>query len=374
LEQPSNYISLSKFGKNVITKIASELQKKYYYQFDARNENASKLEVTNISLYVNYPTVPKVIKQTDNQHQDLANFRAYFEWRIITKNTKLVAGFINLFIIDVGASTRLANSLVARVALRPILDVQDRLRSNKFVPKVPTITLDMTLQEFAGKNEKLLRDKNVVFNFTDVIYYIDDYNLVSVAEKMHDGVIAFGTLHIFKFTVDDEFQELMNLGVITQEEHTINMKVVGNETTYQHQPRFSLLLNMDNYTIPGYNFNLTVEKQDQVDFGPTLYISFIISKGPKDQIQQSNTFRKKSVQENVLNTIEEQNDRHVKQKIQDYKLSKELSYQDIYRSPQHLANIVSTIRINVPQETVLIRVRQALYDLYMADVTMSEDF
>jgi len=170
--------------------------KKYFDNFNVKNIS---LEIIKPELYENfkYLLVNKKNTVSQNQHQDLANFRLFFESNLILRNFKLVNGLINCYLIDVGASTRLYNYMIARLILRPTLDSQDYIRTNKFNMNLGLI-FNLTLQQFMEKYYDKIKMYKPVFNFTDVLYYISDYDLLKFVEKLDFGLIGLGTLHIFK--------------------------------------------------------------------------------------------------------------------------------------------------------------------------------
>jgi len=213
-----------------------------------------------------------------NPHVDLANFRFYFE-ALNMKEFGMYSikdGLFFRFIIDVGASSRLYNSMVARICLCPLLSVSDILRSKKFPLNFGTHLLNQTIQQFAATGF-FKKKYNFLLNFTDSIYYINEIELLQIFEDFPTNkIVGCGTMHIFKTkptkSVVDTLYNVIN------HNDTILMKVVGNESIYEHANRFHCLTYMDKMIIPGASYNLIVTKHQSIDLGQTYYIRFSIVK------------------------------------------------------------------------------------------------
>lgn len=364
LQPYSKYEINSVFIQNV-----KDAQNEFYQKFARKKDGTPNnyLEAKNASLYKHLAYMPIKISLTAiNQHQDLANFRLYFEWELITRNFKLVNGIINAMIIDVGASTRLANALIARVALRPQLDVQDYVRTYKFNAQTPCLVMNLTFQEFLTKYKNQIREYAPVFNFTDVLYYISDIELANNLSYFDDGIIGMGTMHIFKQNILNPVQELLNLGYITQEQHKIYMKVVGNETTYQHKTRFNVLLNHDNYNIVTPNCVLTIIKQNSVDLGVTLYTSFLIVKSQDTQYSKSMP-HSLDIEEFVTDEQKESEfiDKMISKAIEDYLTNQQLTYEQVKDSNFHKRNIRLRLNVNYPEEKIYSKINALILKLFI---------
>jgi hypothetical protein len=251
-------------------------QNNFLMQFDMFN-STSKLKVRNEKLYDNI--LPKLIEKdisTENRHEDLANFRRYFEFLNIHTIKQMCES--GVMIVDVGASTRLVNSYIVRFALSPTLSTQDHLRGSKLKDNIYTRVLKMTLQQFVDKYQNDNNYNKIVYNFTDSIYYISDHDLYKMAKNMNNGLIATGTMHIFKDTkVTLEIVDKLGLVLIDDENH-VHMKVIDNETTYYHIDKWQILKNFDNYTIIGRDYNLSVIVEKRVELEASDYIRFVIVK------------------------------------------------------------------------------------------------
>jgi hypothetical protein len=356
--QKNNVINLNSYQEvenDFIKEMIKNLNQKFFKKFSIEN---IKLEINDEKLYKNFQYLLKNKEKSlgKNQHQDLANFRLFFEANLIIRNFKLIDGIINAYIIDVGASTRLYNYMIARLILRPTLDCQDSVRTNKFTMNYNLI-LDMTFQQFIGKYYSKIKKYKPIFNFTDVLYYINEVDLIRYTKNMNDGLIGMGTLHIFKNHSLNTIQNLLDLGIITMSEHQVNMKVIGNETVYKHNVIFSCLKDMDYYNIKAGDYYLNIIKQLSVDLGATVYISFLIVKSNNFMI--SPTFIKE--QSEVLIDEQKQKD-YIKKAVLNYKLSYKLSFNDLLEE-EHLNNLIIRFLYNVSLNKIYERLKEVIIQL-----------
>jgi hypothetical protein len=381
-----------------IKDIIKKANKKFFEKFSIFNQEA-EIIVKNVKLYEKtFPHLKLKVANTTNPHQDLANFRLLFEWEVITRNFNIVTGVINIILIDVGASTRLLNSYIARVVLRPVLDTQDYIRINKFVPYVPVLVYKLTLQEFIKKNLNLLKDKRVVFNFTDVMYYIDENTLFNLAVNMHEGLIMTGTTHVFHIDNNNTIEKLLDYGYVSMKEHLIYMKVIGNETTYKHKPIFSLLLKNDSFNIRYNHIVLTIIKQNSINLEATNYISFVVIKSKSEQYSESIKYDinngdyldSQLLQQKLFSSVNCCNNEEkiiknnkgtlkmdekavdinfaenvIKKTIDDYMIEKNLTYSAIYDNLSHQQQIKIRLALQLPQENLEELIKKQIFILYI---------
>lgn len=230
-----------------------------------------------------------------NPHQDGANLRRYFEHlNMITFATfSDVEGGNQRRIIDVGASNRLINEPAINniVGLKPHASAGDYLREAKYMTDeglaLPNNCNQQTFQQFESRAHDL-------YNFTDSLYYIHDFELFEAVEDKPYGVVACGTAHIPKLNSDGLLRLGDNVfGEARRLNATLEMKVKGNPESYHHPIVLEKALEYDTfvYYAPDesiINNNDDDDNQenpilichvlDRFDFGATVYIRFCIIK------------------------------------------------------------------------------------------------
>jgi hypothetical protein len=339
-------------------------QSKYLAKFELNknNEIRTSIKVNNYKLYEKYPDMPKQEIKTNNEHQDLANFRLYFEWlnmkfSIIATKSKII--------IDVGCSTRLYHSMIARVVLRPVLSVVDSSRQAKLIPNHYVIISENTIQDFVKHHEQDIKTNDVVLNFTDVLYYISPYDLLLIFKDFKDGLVGTGTIHIFNDLTSN--QSLVGLGYVTQDEELHYMKVIGNESTYVHKAYYTPLLTNDMYIIKGIDYNISILKKATVDLEATIYMRVEIIKTTKQEFSRS-FFKLVNLEEQEKEEDSKKlfNIKQVERAILEYKTDMKLSYQQI-ASPQHIMNIRARLNLTVPETDMFSVIRESIIKLSLVD-------
>lgn len=225
-----------------------------------------------------------------NPHQCGAVARKIYEWRNVVEYANFDDRILSneRRIIDVGASKRLINEEALNVVgLRPTLSFGDLVRQSQTTRYMKNQFVDLTIQQYA-KAGRLNRDDLLLF--TDSIYYINDYDLYTIADNLNIGVIACGALHVPK-RANDTDGYLKCGGKIFGEVQTdtlnnkMTMHVQGNPEIYEHAIRFIGLLDKDVYEITSNaqrtkDFKLYVCALERLDFGATIYTRFRIVKAP----------------------------------------------------------------------------------------------
>jgi hypothetical protein len=267
-------------------KILSKLHTQYFNDY-AKLKN---IEVTNKQFYLMFGFSNEDLKLVDfhfNKHIDGANFRKIFEIYNIT-NYLIYDSNLKIFVTevwDIGAGPRLAKSAICRVAVLPLLDEVDQLRNIKLsrytrFTKVFNKTFSQVLVEYKDYIDLY----QPYFNFTDSLYYINDLKLEKL--KKYDGLIGFGTAHLF---VKDgplrvgqtEFGYVKSR--LVNDTVYMMMQVFGNIKPYVHPQFFKELLNNSQCRLDIDDQNvLLIIRQDSVSFGATEYIRFTIQKLPVD--------------------------------------------------------------------------------------------
>jgi hypothetical protein len=133
-------------------------------------------------------------------------------------------------------------SKIFEIGLRPILSNADLPRLTKYVYNPYTYLLPYTLTEFTQQFEPINR---CFFNFTDVLYYVTDDELLDLSKKMNIGLIGTFTMHLIEqgnyyLTFVEELGE-----VKIKKGRNISMQVIGNTSIYEHETRFIELINND---------------------------------------------------------------------------------------------------------------------------------
>lgn len=236
----------------------------------------------------------RVDKFITNPHQDGANLRRYFEHL----NMLTFASFSeeqggNLRrIIDVGASNRLIKEPAINniIGLKPHMSGGDYLREAKYTTDNGLVLPDncslQTFQQFESQEHDL-------YNFTDSLYYIRDFELYDAVADKPFGVVACGTAHIPKENTDGLLRLGNNVfGEVRRYNASMTMKVKGNPESYNHPIILTDALKYDTfvYYAPDdsviYNDDddqddqplLICHVMDRFDFGATVYIRFCIIK------------------------------------------------------------------------------------------------
>ena len=245
-----------------------------------------------------------------NPHLELANFRQLFETLNInslkhTHNLVVPVKNRRLYkLIDVGSCARMIRRDIecdyliptipgasdhTRIAGRQKAIVQYQNPNKRF--------FEQTIQQYAKENSMTIDLRNAenhrmvynkICNFTDVLYYIDNKDLGEIFMTSQRGLVAIGTMHIYKKDGPVEmFGE--EFGYVTSDEETMTMKVEGNPYPYCHSKRFPELMVSDITKIAvrqriGENevtlFELHVIVTNRVSCGATDYIAFYIIKVP----------------------------------------------------------------------------------------------
>jgi hypothetical protein len=347
LDMPLEVINLDNCEENVFLFDIKRTQDSFLQEFDI-NKHTSKLYVRDKNLYIDI--LPDLIEEqikTENRHEDLANYRRYYEFL----NIKLIKDRVDEFIlIDVGASTRLVNSCIARVALAPKLGVQDYLRGAKIKENIYTKVMDLTLEQFIEKYKKHKNFKKIIYNFTDSIYYIPDTVLLELAEDHDEGIVAVGTMHIFKNRFVSE-KIVNDLGIVILTKDKVSMKVLDNESTYYHINKWVILEKYDNYTLFSKNFNLNVIVERRKELNASTYIRFVIIKSQMKQFSPNlNNILKKEV---VINTAKDENEERLKAQLeqtvlQELMKSKCLTGEKVYVTDELISVLMSHHNGSVP--------------------------
>ena len=220
-----------------------------------------------------------------NPHHDLAILRYYFE----VDGVQRFAGFTNngtvlRKIVDVGGSTRLAESGLAGTVLWPITGHQDHFRemrrltvekSLKDSPYPDRFKVSrQTFQEYMSDNP----DFSALYVFTDTLYYIKPMYLTLLARSQYkNAVIATGNMHIFigdgTIHIDDTVY-----GTVWLKGDDVYMQVKGNENVYQHKNYYKTLVDHDEMAIPCLNGGfIVITVTRRVNLGATDYVQFVVT-------------------------------------------------------------------------------------------------
>lgn len=261
---------------NFIIQYIKNRQLVYYKLYDKDNKVIEILESQEDFYKTNRILCYKIVDSVLNEHQDLANFRKFFEWLNI-KTYALFKGIFTKVIIDIGGSARLFSYLVCRYILRCELSNEDILRNEK---------IDYTSQPLIQLSNKLVQDfvkdidtKDVILNFTDVLYYIRPDELLEIYKDFEYGVVGLFTLHIFTGYTDIKVLNKTYGNVIyLEEENSVIMTVNGNFTFYKHRIDYNVLYHTNHMIIAGDKFSIILKVEDRLDLRATNYVRGVITK------------------------------------------------------------------------------------------------
>lgn len=256
--------------------------------------------------------------KSTNAHMDLANLRQLFE----TTNLNALADDHRLTmrvnnnhyqlyeLIDVGSSPRMINRNIQCTFLIPTLDsmgdysrINGRKRAIMENQQPYKTYVEETFQEYCESNDMTISlpsttgtniKYNKIFNFTDSIYYIDDHDLGQAFMRSSIGLVAVGTMHVFKHSGPVQLNKRSMGEVNSIDNEYMEMQVDGNAHTYTHPKRFQNLGRNDshvidvNQNINGISttlFTLLIEVKLRVNCTATDYISFSITKMPPTNVK-----------------------------------------------------------------------------------------
>jgi hypothetical protein len=270
-----------------------KLKKLHTDYFNKYSKN-NKIEVSNKEFYImlGFKENELIIsKYNFNPHNDLANFRRIYEvYNILhfLHFDKELGIFVNE-VWDIGAGPRLIRSAICRVAILPILDELDIFRNSRIQNYNEfTIIINDKLENVLKKYSNYIKKNKPLLNFTDSLYYLQNLKLDHFVDYPKDSIIGFGTAHVLVadgplVIGSSEFGHVKSI----EFNNTIYMimEVFGNNKPYVHPVFFKDLL-YNNQHIIDYNneFMLQISKQNSVNLGATLYISFVIYKLEKKDI------------------------------------------------------------------------------------------
>jgi hypothetical protein len=226
-----------------------------------------------------------VSKYNINPHNDLANFRRVYEvyniLHFLYFNKDL--GIFVTEVWDVGAGPRLIKSAICRVAILPILDELDIFRNSRIQNYNEfTIIINDKLENVLIKYSNYIKKYKPLLNFTDSLYYLQHLKLNHFIDYPKNSIIGFGTAHVLigdgpLFISNTEFGHVKS--VQYNDTTYMKMEVFGNNKPYVHPIFFKKLLYNNQFIIDHNNeYILQISKQNSVDLGATMYISFVLYK------------------------------------------------------------------------------------------------
>lgn len=248
-----------------------QFETKKYLEFNQKK----RYIVKNKKKYLQYgfnDNQLQIEKITPNQHQPGENLRAkseydnakYFQYdeqlRIYVKD-----------IIEVGPSDRLTKNAIARLAISPKIHATDFEKHNRITNK-EVVMLDIKFEQFYQQYKEMLDKWNVIYNFTDVLYYVD---LKTEYFQDKEDIMAVGCMHIFKYNGSLRFDQ--EFGNINKVDNQIQMYVYGNTGLYEHESKYEDLLKKEMILLDNKeNRFLYIKKLFEYDCGATNYIRFVI--------------------------------------------------------------------------------------------------
>lgn len=273
------------------------------------NKPEAKVATSNYILRNN-------IKST-NAHMDLANLRQLYETvnlNSLADDHRLTMRVDNQYyqlyeLVDVGSSPRMINRDIECTFLIPTLDsmgdytrINGRRRAIMQNQQCYKTYVEQTFQEYCMDNDmtisltsttgKKIR-YNKIFNFTDSIYYINDHDLGQAFMQATTGLVAIGTMHIYKYEGPVQLNKKI-MGAVTSDGDLMHMQVDGNSHVYTHPKRFHKLDRNDSLAIDiSQNINgvstviytLLVEVKLRTNCVATDYVSFTITKLPPTSLK-----------------------------------------------------------------------------------------
>ena len=251
-----------------------------------------------------------------NPHHDIAMLRYIFE----VDGVQRFAGFTSngdvlRRVVDVGGSTRLAESGLAGTVLWPITGHQDHFREMK------RLTVQKSLQESPFKDRFSISrdtfkeymngnpDYSALFVFTDTLYYIKPEELKMLEKSTYkNAVIATGNMHLFLGDGTIHIGDTV-YGTVWLKNDDVYMQVKGNENVYQHKNYYKHLVDHDEMAIPVKDGNIVITVTRRVNLGATDYIQFVVTFAKQiSQYKISRNKQKFALVDNKCSIVEGFND------------------------------------------------------------------
>jgi hypothetical protein len=148
---------------------------------------------------------------------------------------------------------------------------------NKF-----TIIINKKLEDVLIEYSSYIEKYKPLLNFTDSLYYIQDLTVQNFEQYPNNYIIGFGTAHVLvsdgPLIIDNkEFGQVKSIKF--RDSVYMKMEVFGNVKPYVHPVFFQKLLDYNSVIINNNdNTALLLSKQNSVNLGATLYVSFVIYK------------------------------------------------------------------------------------------------
>jgi len=271
LKNQRSKFSIKELIKSPVFLQNKQFETKKYLEFNQKK----KYIVKNKKKYLQYgfnDNQLQVEKITPNQHQPGENLRAKSEY----DNAKYFQYDDQLKIylkdiIEVGPSDRLTKNAIARIAISPKIHATDFEKHNRITNK-EVVMLDIKFEQFYQQYKEMLDKWDVIYNFTDVLYYVD---LKTEYFQDKEDIMAVGCMHIFKYNGSLRFDQ--EFGNINKVNNQIQMYVYGNTGVYEHESKYEELLKKEMILLDNKeNRFLYIKKLFEYDCGSTNYIRFVI--------------------------------------------------------------------------------------------------
>jgi len=275
---------LPKYNGDVITN-----NQKFFRQ------HAKTYEVDNMPYFIKNLPEFYYANNTNkaNRHNDLAVIRKIFEQKNYNQFAEYsyVTNEYHRECVDVGGGTRFIDAGIRCTMLWPTLSREDISRiprrnayiNDLIVTKQLGVRVKVTEQTFQDYAATCLIDKRQppLYNLTDVVYYLEDDELIMGTENMPYGAVMVGTMHLFLQSGEICIGE-NKYGDVKIETDNIHMSVIGNMYGYTHKNRWPSLITNDSLELEGRDYNLCVTVLDRMPLQATQYVRYVITKIPKN--------------------------------------------------------------------------------------------
>jgi hypothetical protein len=257
------------------------LKNEYYNYLFVRDENELEYFHKNDIFCV------KINTNETNPHLPLASLRRYEENYIIIKVAfNKLTKKLERIVVDIAPTERTVSYCITKIAIKDELCTEDVLRMEKgnLQQNMFVVTLKMKLEEALESDylKAILENYKdlVLFNLTDVLYYIDISTIIKMSEFFSNNVVFMvGTMHLFNFQKNNKIKIGSKIyGSVNQCGSKIQMEVSGNQASYEHALDYQQLINSNQMVVPVKDGYIIFQVEHRYDLGATQYISFLVMK------------------------------------------------------------------------------------------------
>jgi hypothetical protein len=195
---------------------------------------------------------------TSNAHESLAAIRKSCEFRSVDHNAQFneITRMYMRPLADIGGSVRLVSNGLDCFSSAPPKCLADIVREAERA-KMRQCLIDarsrgkVSKKDFYQFYNTMNKNKHYLFNFTDVLYYIQRSELIdffnTLPEHYVDNTVATFTMHVPLYTKGDVKVGSTTYGSYVFNNNNLTMNVVGNHLPYDHPHHYTFLADNEVY-------------------------------------------------------------------------------------------------------------------------------